>query len=657
MRLLALAVSATLLMAHPALSAPGAGAASRPARSFTAKDLVTLRSYTSLAWSNDGSRLAWVVGLADTSEDTNDQNIWMWDARTNQARQLTRSPKNDYSPTFSGTGDTLAFVAARGTGDDVKPAIWFLPLAGGEPWAFGSYPESVGEIAWSPDGSRIAFTLLDTLSKQVRDWRKKKWDSVVEDERLQYNHLWVVDVASGRKTRLTSGAFNCSAPRWSPDSRSIACLVNPTGKVDDGQLNDVAIVDAASGALRRLGGIPEGGPSWSPDSRLVTWVGGEKRDLFVQKLDVWVARADGGEKSVALTRSLDENGHGATWTTGADTLWFHAGFGTSSQVASAVVSCRCTRVGLARAGEAGAFTASSTGRVAWVQSSAGAPAEIFVADHPALPGRAVTSLNAAVANLALGRTRVVAWTSSDGVRVEGLLVRPAGAAPAARLKTLTVLHGGPYDTRYGIGFQPTAQLFAARGYQVFMPNFRSSGGYGTAFMVRERADWGGQDWRDVASGLDSLVARGLADPQKLGVIGGSYGGYLSAWAVTQTDRFDAAVVHAGPVDLPALWGQSDTHQYRAFEFEGRPWESFDKWRRSSPIAYVRNVKTPVLILNGEQDVRIPYPQAQMHYQALAALGVPTEFVHYPREGHQIREPRHRFDWYARQLAWFDRWVK
>src|SRR5262249_18915573 len=161
---------------------------------------------------------------------------------------------------------------------------------------------------------------------------------------------------------------------------------------------------------------------------------------------------------------------------------------------------------------------------------------------------------------------------------------------------------------------------------VFMPNFRSSGGYGTAFMLRRRSDWGGQDWRDVASGVDSLVARGLADPHRLALYGGSYGGYLSAWGITRTDRFKAACVLAGAVDLPSLWGQSDTHRYRAFEFEGRPWETAENWRRSSPGTYIANVKTPTLILIGENDPRIPYPQGQQLYQALASLGVPVEFV-------------------------------
>jgi dipeptidyl aminopeptidase/acylaminoacyl peptidase len=219
------------------------------------------------------------------------------------------------------------------------------------------------------------------------------------------------------------------------------------------------------------------------------------------------------------------------------------------------------------------------------------------------------------------------------------------------------LHGGPYASRHGLAFQSTAQYFAARGYQVFMPNYRASGGYGTDFMMRERGDWGGQDWRDVMTGVDSLVASGLADANRLGIFGHSYGGYLSAWAITQTQRFDAACVSAGPMDLASHYGQSDIHRYRAYEFGGFPWATPESWARSSPSTHIGNAKTPTLILAGDEDRRVPAPQGRQLYTALTALGVPAEFVHYPREGHTLREYRHRADWHARVASWFDRWVR
>jgi len=362
---------------------------------------------------------------------------------------------------------------------------------------------------------------------------------------------------------------------------------------------------------------------------------------------------------VSVTAGFDGDGELPAWSAGSDTLWFHAAQGVTSRLAAVATrgAGGGVTLGADRKGEAGAPVVAANGRMAWVQSQPLAPAEVWVAEHAGLAGRAITSLNAAVAQLALAETRAVQWTSTDGRRVEGLVLRPAGAAPGGRLKTLVLLHGGPYTSRFGLAFQSTAQYFASRGYQVFMPNFRSSGGYGTDFMVRERGDWGGQDWRDVTTGVDSLIASGLADGNRLGIFGHSYGGYLSAWAITQTQRFDAACVSAGAMDLASHYGQSDIHKYRAYDFKGLPWVSPENWARSSPSTHIANTKTPTLILVGDDDRRVPAPQSRQLYTALTALGVPTEFVHYPREGHTLREYRHRADWHARAAGWFDRWVR
>jgi dipeptidyl aminopeptidase/acylaminoacyl peptidase len=668
--LFALSGLATLALAtaQPATSfgAPAATPGRKPAKpsgppAFSLEHALTLRTIAGITWSPDGRRVAFVVNAPDTAENTTNQDLWLWDATTNSCRALTRHPKNDYSPTFSPGGDTLAFVSPRDS-EEGKTSIWLLPLRGGEPWKLATFVESVGDIRWSPDGQRIAYTMLDTLSKQVKDWKKKKWDQVVEDEIPQYNHLWTIDVASGRQTRITSGKFMVSEPRWSPDSRAIAFRWNPTGAVDDGNLTDIAIVSAAApgpggATLRKLDAQPDGGFAWSPDGRWLAWAGTSDRSKHVEKTDLWVAPAAGG-RAIKLTGAFDEDASSPAWSPDSDTLYFSSQQGASTRIAAVPRAGGSVALGADVHGELGAApVAGPDHRVAYALSRSNEPLELAVADHPQAPPRTASQVNAAAAPCAFGATRTVRWTSTDGVRVEGVLVRPVGAPERSALKTLVLLHGGPYQSRYGLGFNAMAQFMAAHGYQVFLPNFRSSGGYGTTFMLRQRSDWGGQDWRDVETGVDSLVKWGLADGSRLGVFGHSYGGYLSAWAITHTTRYDAAVVSAGAPDLAALWAQSDTHQYRAFEFEGFPWASYDKWRRSSPIAFIDRAKTPTLVLNGEADVRIPYPQAQETYQSLKFLGVPAEFVHYPREGHGLREPRHRADWYARQLAWFDRWVK
>ncbi len=652
-----LALAAAVALACATVTA----AAAKPAPSavFSLGHVLTMKQVQGLEWSRDGRRLAFTVTAPDTAENTTNQDIWLWEAETDTCRVLTRHAKNDYAPQFSPGGDTLAFLSARDS-DENKPSIWLLPLRGGEPWKLTTFVESVGEMRWSPDGRSIAFTMLDTLPKHVKEWRKKKWDQVVEDEIPQYNQLWVIDVASRKQRRLTSGTFMVADPRWSPDARSIAFVWNPTGRPDDGNLTDIAIVSAqgaSPAAPRKLDAMLQGSFAWSPDGRWLAWAGGSDRKSFIQKTDLWVAPAAGGAP-LKLTASFDEDADAPTWSATSDTLFFWSSQGATKRVAAVPRAGGAVTLGLDLAGEtAGAAVRGAGSQVAYVASSWNRPPEVHLADHVGAPSRAVSRMHADAAGCVFGMQRTVRWTSDDGVQVEGVLVRPPGASERAALKTLVLLHGGPYSSRYTRGFQVMAQYMAGRGYQVFMPNFRSSGGYGTAFMLRKRADWGGQDWRDVETGVDSLVRWGIADGNRLGVFGHSYGGYLSAWAITHTLRYDAAVVSAGASDLAAHWGQSDIHLYRAYDFEGRPWESFDKWRRSSPVATMERARTPTLVLNGEADVRVPNPQAQVTYQSLKALGVPVEYVHYPREGHTLREPRHRADWFKRQADWFDRWVK
>jgi dipeptidyl aminopeptidase/acylaminoacyl peptidase len=637
---------------------PGRGATTAPPRGvagrYTLDHALTQRSFSDLTWSRDGRRLAFVVSEPDTAEDLNNTEVYLADLERGDVRRMTRSLKPDVSPTFSPSGDTIAFVGNRGTGDDARAAIWMMSLRGGDPWPAGTFDEAIGEVAWSPDGRMLAYVKTDTLPRQIRDWRKKKWDHVIEDERLQYPHLWVMDLASGKRRQLVTGANYVWHVRWSPDSRQLAFLTSPTGAADDGDLVDIGVVAAAGGAVHTLGAIGDRF-AWSPDGRWIAWASATHRDQYVEKQDVWVCAPSGG-RPVNLTAAYDGDGTAPCWSAGSDTLFFHAERGVSTVVAAVPRTGGAVRLLTDRNAGAEFPVAHASGRTAWVQSTTTSPPEVFVADHPALAGRAITSLHADVTRLALGSVRAFQWTSSDGVRCEGVLIRPPGAPARGPLKTLVGLHGGPYGTRYDFGFQSVPQLLAARGYQVFLPNFRSSSGYGTAFMVRARADWGGQDWRDVTTGIDSLVRAGLADGKRLGVYGGSYGGFLSAWAITHTDRFRAAYIDRPPIDLAGLWAQSDVHKYRAFEFGGRPWESFDAWRRSSPIAHVASAKTPTLLIVGEDDRRTPIAQSQELYQSLKALGVPVQFVHYPREGHGLREPRHRADLLTRVLAWFDRWI-
>jgi dipeptidyl aminopeptidase/acylaminoacyl peptidase len=673
MRAFHLVAGLAVVVALPAPGSSSAGAAGnatkvrgagRPA-GFGIEHALSLRSFSELEWSRDGRRLAFAVSEIDTAANATRRHLWLADFASDPPRlaQLTRHPSADASPSFSPGGDTLAFVGVREESRR-DPVIHLLPLGGGEPRAFGTYRRAVGEVHWSPDGRRLCYVMADTFPRRVREWRERGRDVVVEDAPEPMPGLWVVDLASGATRRLSPEGEYVWYARWSPDGRSIAYLTSPTGKPEDADREDIAIAAADPGATaprgdasrpRKLGTIGEAF-TWSPDSRWIALATGAVRDSFVQKGDVWVFPAASGPGR-NLTASFDGEAMLPAWNATSDTVVFHAARGVTTRPAFAALAGGPVTLGPDLEAIATEPVAAPNGRVAWVQSRPNAPDEIWWAPRAGAAGRPLTRFNDAVAALPLADAHVTRWTSDDGVPVEGMIVRPAAAPVRAALPTLVMVHGGPWLERHGLGFEPMAQWFAARGYQVFQPTYRGSGGYGTAFMTRARGDWGGQDWRDVSLGIDHLVARGLADPRRLAIFGRSYGGYLTAWATTQTDRFDAACVIAGVTDLASQWGESDVQRYRAYEFGGRPWETPGRHRERSPLAHVARAHTPTLILAGENDRRTPMSQSLQLYRALRSLGVPAELARYPRESHFIREPRHVADQYERMLAWFDRWVR
>jgi len=613
---------------------------------------VSLRSFGDLVWSHDGRKVAFVLADPDTTASTTNYDVYVVDLVKARVRRVSDNPKGDGSPTFSPGGDTLAYVATRN--GDSRPRIYFQSLRGCGPWAFGSYDEAVGEVKWSPDGRWLSYTKNDTLPAAIAAQRRGRRDAAVEGERAQWAHAWVVEIASGARHRLTSGAQQVWNLRWSPDSKRVAYLTSPSGAIDDANAVDIGVVPVEGGAAHVLGAIG-GAFAWSPDSHAITWAGGGDRARFVEKDAAWVCDVDGGAPR-RLTTGFDQNATTPAWNATGDTLFFDAPVGAATvRFAVPAAGGEVRELGTIR-GTTAQLTTGPGGQAVWIEAHTHDPDELYWAAHPGLAGRGVTALNAAAARTRTGDAGSFHWISTDGTRIEGVVLRPAGAPPDVSLRTLVLLHGGPYGFRADFGFNALAQVYVSDGFQVFEPNFRSSAGYGEAFLLRERADWGGQDWRDVMTGVDSLCAAGLADPSRLGVFGGSYGGYLTAWAITHTDRFRAAYMDRGIVNLPALWGQSDSQRYRAWEFGGRPWEAFDRMWDRSPIHYVARVHTPTLILVGDNDARTPIAQSKELYESLRSLGVPVEFVHYPREGHGLREPRHRADAMQRARAWFERWV-
>jgi dipeptidyl aminopeptidase/acylaminoacyl peptidase len=313
------------------------------------------------------------------------------------------------------------------------------------------------------------------------------------------------------------------------------------------------------------------------------------------------------------------------------------------------------------------FSADSR-RMAYLGSDAEIPPDVFTSDVDVFVPLRVTRTNPEFEGLNLGRMEVLNWKSRDGLEIEGLLIKPVGFVSGRRYPLMTYVHGGP-SGKFGYSVCPQIgppspyqaecyplHVWAGLGYAIFLPNPRGSYGYGEKFRTANIKDWGYGDYRDIMTGIDDLIKRGIADPDRLGIMGRSYGGYMTGWIITQTNRFKAASLGAGMFNLTSFYGQTDIPGFMDYFFGGPPWEEGKDFRKSSPHEFSANIKTPTLILHGEKDFRVPVPQAQELYKVLTKRGVPVEFAVYPRQGHLAAEPKFHLDELKRNLNWFERWI-
>ena len=626
---------------------------------FTIEDYFRIQAVDSPQISPDGRRVAYVIRTSDKKENRELANIHLVDVNSGESFRLTAGPKHDHSPRWSPDGKQIAFVSDR----KEKPQIWLIRPDGGEAEVLTDSKSGVQGLAWSPDGKRIAYRAADAPSKDEEEKKKKKDDARVADRDLKMSHLWVIDLAEKKAKRLTRGRYHVTEFAWSPDGKRIACAFSPTPLADDGWKADIAVVPATGGrrtALVRQPGF-NGSPRWSPDGKQIAFVsqGGVDDRLAVQQ--IWLVPARGG-KARNLTPKEEDLQGGLTWSPDGRSGYYTVGRGVATQVHRLSVSSGRTEPAVAGEDVVGGFSLSKDGKAAaFVLQNGKTPPQVCVSALPRGVPRPVTHINPHLTQYRLGRKETVRWTSDDGLEIEGLLIKPVGYRRGKRYPLLVSVHGGPTGAFLNT-FDPgpprpyPLAVFAERGYAVLLPNPRGSVNYGDAFKRANYRDWGGGDYRDIMTGVDAMISRGIADPDRLGMMGWSYGGYMTAWAVTQTDRFEAVSVGAGVANLYSMYGSNDISGYLLAFFGAVPWRDPEEYARHSALTFVDQVKSPVLIQHGERDVRVPFTQALEFHQALKDRKIQTELVIYPRQGHGLGEPRLVMDAMQRNLDWFDRWV-
>ena len=625
---------------------------------LTALDLMKVVGVGNPRISPDGTRVAYTVTETKMEKDKEWKNVtqvWVVPVSGGGPRQYTRGDKSATAPEWSPDGSLLAFLSDREK--DGERQVWMMRADGGEAWAVTAHKGGASGFHFSPDGKQLLLSATDQPAKDEEDRKKVKDDTIVIDHDIKMTHLWTWNIETKAEKRLTEGDFTVSDSQWSPDGTRITYTTRPTPKADDGSLSDVWVMTVSGREKKKL--VTDSGSSdtarWSPDGKWIAYTGGPDYGAGVSTSYLYLIATNGGAPK-QLTTKFDLSVGTPVWSRDGKTIYF------STNVLEAIEVYRCDVASgsVAQVTNPGGLTGiseiSRDGKIiVGTTSSAQQPTELYT-----LRGNVsqnITSHNAWLQDYSLAKTEVVKWKSKDGTEIEGLLTKPAGFEAGKKVPLLLNPHGGPTGASLN-NFNGTAQVLAANGFAVLQPNFRGSTGKGLAFAQANKNTWGKGDYEDCMAGVDAMIASGLADPDRLGAFGWSYGGYMTFWILTQTDRFKAVSPGAGLSNIYSMYSQNDIQRYlRWFYSDKSPWEAQELYWDRSPMKYIKNVKTPTMIMHGQVDTRVPIAQAQEFYMALKEMKVPVEFVVYPRENHGFTEPRHQMDRVRRYVKFFAKYLK
>lgn len=588
-------------------------------------------------------------------------HIWLVSSDGTKNVQYTYGEKSCSNPNFSPCGKYLTFTSPRSG----KNQIWIMRVTGGEAKKLTDAESGVASYKWSPDGSRIAYLMRDPETEEEKTREKEKRDVILVDKNFKYNHLYMGYLKEDEidsVQRLTSGEFTISSFDWSPDGENLVFAHQPDPRLNTRFMEmDISTVPADSGAVIPLVTRPgvDSNPLCSPDGKWIAFTsqGGQPEPIGLQ--DVYIIPSQGGEPR-KLADTFDRNASLIQWSQDSKVVFYSEFVKTSRHV-----------FGLPRNGnepyqiskEKGVFGSSSinpkVNSIAFVYENLTTPAEVYLSSLEKLNMKKITSIHKDVPQPEMGKTELIQWNSKDdGKVIEGLLTYPVGYKKGQACPLILQIHGGPagvfvrsFTGSPGIYL---TQYFAQHGYAILKPNPRGSTGYGKEFRYANFQDWGYGDYEDCMSGVDKVIEMGVGHPDSLFVMGWSYGGYMTSWVVTQTDRFQAASMGAGLPNLISMVTTTDIQDYLVAHMGGEFWNNYKEYERHSAIYYISNVSTPTQVIHGQQDFRVPFTQGQEFYRALNRLGVETEMIVYPRTPHGPREPKFLMDVSPRIKEWFEK---
>ena len=635
--------------------APGAQSAATP----SIDDLINLKRVGAPAIAPNGQLVAFTIRETNWDENAYETEIWLGDASSGRSRQVTNAKKSSTQPVFSPDSAWLGFVSDR----DGKRQVYRIALRGGEAEKLTSADEGVNSFAWSPDGTKLAYTMAEPVSEAMKE-REKRWGDIkIEDQDQRYTHLHIFDITAKTSKRATSGNFVVGNFEWSPDGRQIAYDRRATSDPADSGTADISVlvIDTNKSLVVVAQEGPDTNPRWSPDGTQIAFVTAMAKPNFFYANGAIATIAIGSTTPRSVTDGFDEDPNLVAWTKAG--IQFVSTQRTWSYLFTVDPATKqITRHAVRDSWIGSGFSLTPDGtRVAFIGAGPTDFPDVYVAPVQTMAATKLSEAGAQIASWPKHTREVIKWKSQDGAEIEGVLHKPADFVQGRRYPLLVVIHGGPTGVSrpapYGSASTYPIDAFLAKGAIILEPNYRGSAGYGEKFRSLNVRNLGIGDAWDVLSGIDALVQQGLADRDRVGSMGWSQGGYISAFLTTRhSERFKAISVGAGISDWMTYYVNTDIHPFTRQYLKATPWDDPKIYADTSPMTYIKQARTPTLIQHGDQDARVPIPNAFQLYQGLRDQNVPVQLSIFKGFGHGLNKPKANRAAMQQNFEWFTRYI-
>ena len=621
-----------------------------------------IKSISQTEISNDGKSVAYVVRepIMEDKKSEYLSQIWVTDTESKENIQYTFNQKSSSSPKFSPDGKKIAFLSSRSG----KNQIWIMNTLGGEARMLTKEKKGVRSIKWSPDGKMISFLKSDDDTEDEIKSKENKTDVILVDKNFKYSHIYSYHFDEDTVTKVTSGNYSVNSFDYSPNGKKIIFSHQEDTNINTGFINtDISVIDSDGKNLRLLVDRPgrDGNPIFSGDGNKFAFIssGGKQESIGLGDVFLYDLKNDVINK---LANTFNRSSNIISWTSDDENLIISESVKTTGQLLLLPTNgdryISWSKEKYNNGVISSVVKSKFSEKIVLCYENLNTPVEVYISETNKPSFEKLSDIN----NLKypkLSKTEIISWKSYDGKEIEGILTYPKNYKKGSKYPVILQIHGGPagvfserFNGRPGIYM---TEYFSEKGYITIKPNPRGSTGYGKEFRYANYKDWGFGDYEDVVSGVDKVIEMGIGDPDRQFVMGWSYGGYLTSFIVTKTNRFKAASMGAGLPNLISMVTTTDIQDYLVAHMGAEFWEDYDTYEKHSAIYQIKNTKTPTQIIHGSNDLRVPFTQGQEFYRALDRLGVDTEMVVYPRTPHGPREPKFLMDVSDRILTWFEKY--